>query len=724
MSASEATSMDEHGSQKKNKRACDACRRRKRDGGDRCASCVRFQRNCTYEGPAAVRNVGDAAELSASYDSYGSNYVADLERRLKTAEASLQQSKPCPPMPPLYVRAIRSIEKPFSPPHPEDSEFADIADSFRALSLGNAPPDPGFRGKSSAAMLVKAAVVVTSGGGTTAPQTRYRTPPATEPWMRPWGDDLMIPLHSLSFPAEHLMQPLVSLFFSNVNLFIPVLHRPTFEECMHQGLHMRDLGFGTLLLLVCCLGALYLPEPTISNTDRQKLAWKWYNQVELCGHSLRHPTLYDIQAYCLAVQFLHCTSNPRSAWVIAGFGVRLAQDLGLHRHKFKARTSTVAEELEKRAFWILAFLDTQLSGSTGRSAMLDPVQTDVTMPCECDDEYWHRLGPGIQPPNKPSTTSFFNCLLSLYRILHYLLRTLYTTRANHIRARRVNLMPNLAAELNSALTKWFSSIPDHLIWHSDHPDTLFFEQSAVLHCLYYYTRILIHRPFIPGVSSMVQSDPQALGICAAAARACILVADTHRRRRPDNPLLFSQSPVFTAAMILIINEWSNPPSPRNPRDDLAHVFATVDILKTQQERWPSSGLFITVLERLLSLDPDAPPQFSDHPDALNPTILLILSRLYFSLTLFQLPPLHPGWADPNQTRLHFIVGLSMCRRPPWQSRRRSWAMKKSSPGRHIDRVLFPEGYLDTRVDVKICIMMGGYVGIYIDLVPSGTPYST
>ncbi|KAJ7915228.1 fungal-specific transcription factor domain-containing protein [Mycena leptocephala] len=656
MSASEATSMDEHGSQKKNKRACDACRRRKqRCDGERCASCVRFQRNCTYEGPAAVLNVGDAAELSASYDSYGSNYVADLERRLKTAEASLQQSKPCPPMSPLYARAIRSIENPFSPPHPEDSEFADIADSFRALSLGNAPPDPGFRGKSSAAMLVKAAVVVTSGGGTTAPQTCYRTPPATEPWTRPWGDDLMIPPHSLSFPADHLMHSLVSLYFSNVNLFIPVLHRPTFEECVHQRLHMRNLGFGTLLLLVCSLGALYVTELAISHTERQKLAWKWYNQVELCGHSLRHPpTLYDIQAYCLAVQFLHCTSNPRSAWLIAGFGLRLAQDLGLHRHKFKARTSAVAEELEKRTFWILVFLDTQLSGSTGRSAMLDPVETDVTMPCECDDEYWHRSGPGIQPRNKPSTTSFFNCLLNLYRILHFLLRTLYTTRANHIRARRVNLMPNLAAELDSALTKWFSSIPDHLIWPSDHPDTLFFEQSAVLHCLYYYTRMLIHRPFIPGVSSMVQSDPQALGICAAAARACILVADTHRRRRPDNPLLFSQSPVFTAAMILIINEWSNPPSPRNPRDNFAHVFATVDILKTQQERWPSSGLFITVLERLLSLDPDTPPQFSDHPDALNPDHPTDSVSVIFQSD-FVPAPAAPSWmggSKSNQTPLH------------------------------------------------------------------------
>jgi hypothetical protein len=68
---------------------------------------------------------------------------------------------------------------------------------------------------------------------------------------------------------------------------------------MNQRLHMRDLGFGTIVVLVCSLGSLYLTEPTMSNIDRQKLAWKWYNQVELCGHSLRHPpTLYDIQAYC------------------------------------------------------------------------------------------------------------------------------------------------------------------------------------------------------------------------------------------------------------------------------------------------------------------------------------------------------------------------------------------------------------------------------------------
>jgi hypothetical protein len=54
-------------------------------------------------------------------------------------------------------------------------------------------------------------------------------------------------------------------------------------------------------------------------------------------------------------------------------------------------------------------------------------------------------------------------------------------------------------------------------------------------------------------------DPQALGICAAAARACILVADTHRRRRPDNPLLFSQVPIQVHFLLLVAY---NPAEPR------------------------------------------------------------------------------------------------------------------------------------------------------------------
>jgi hypothetical protein len=129
-----------------------------------------------------VGHIYDVGELSDSYDT---DYVNELELRLKTAEESLRQMKNRPTIPPLHVTAIRAFAEPFTPPHPGDSEFADIADSFRALSLDSEPSDPGFQGKSSAAMLVKAAVAVKSGSEHPEPQIRYKAPLAPEPWMKP-----------------------------------------------------------------------------------------------------------------------------------------------------------------------------------------------------------------------------------------------------------------------------------------------------------------------------------------------------------------------------------------------------------------------------------------------------------------------------------------------------------------------------------------------------------
>jgi hypothetical protein len=96
------------------------------------------------------------------------------------------------------------------------------------------------------------------------------------------------------------MDSLVDLYFANVNFLIPLLHRPTFEDCIRQRLHLPDSTFASTLLLVCALGSLYLPNSTVSKEEREALGWKWYNQVDLCGYSLRQqPTLYDLQAYCV-----------------------------------------------------------------------------------------------------------------------------------------------------------------------------------------------------------------------------------------------------------------------------------------------------------------------------------------------------------------------------------------------------------------------------------------
>ncbi|KAJ7664241.1 fungal-specific transcription factor domain-containing protein [Mycena rosella] len=293
------------------------------------------------------------------------------------------------------------------------------------------------------------------------------------------------------------MVSLVSLYFSSVNPLIPLLHRPTFEQCIGRRLHEDEPGFASTVLLVCALGSLYLPE--VSRQERETLGWKWYNQVELCGHTLKNlPALYDLQAYCLAAEFLNLTSNPRFCWSIVGFGLRLVEDMGAHRLKSAARPISAEEELEKRAFWRVNICSGHLSAALGRSAVFDPPGFDMDLPSECDDEYWGISGPGAQPPGIPSSVSFFNSILNLYRIFHFTLRIFYCTTRSHTFMKIRHLWP-IATQLGSTLDKWFSSIPQHLIWDPVHPDALFFDQSAALHCFHCYVRILIYRPFLPAV---------------------------------------------------------------------------------------------------------------------------------------------------------------------------------------------------------------------------------
>jgi hypothetical protein len=50
----------------------------------------------------------------------------------------------------------------------------------------------------------------------------------------------------------------------------------------------------------------------------------------------------------------------------------------------------------------------------------------LTLPCDCDDEFWQLspAGPGFQPPGTAPVTAFFISLINLYRIVHFTLRIL------------------------------------------------------------------------------------------------------------------------------------------------------------------------------------------------------------------------------------------------------------------------------------------------------------
>lgn len=91
-----------------------------------------------------------------------------------------------------------------------------------------------------------------------------------------------VPFRPLNFPDHDLMDDLIGRYFSDINILLPVLHRPTFEQDMRSSLHLRDRMFGSLVLLICALGSRFSDDPRVLVAGDQtwlSAGWKWFTQT-------------------------------------------------------------------------------------------------------------------------------------------------------------------------------------------------------------------------------------------------------------------------------------------------------------------------------------------------------------------------------------------------------------------------------------------------------------
>ncbi|KAJ7812727.1 fungal-specific transcription factor domain-containing protein [Mycena olivaceomarginata] len=620
---------------KKGHRPCDMCRQKKRRCEPSCPDprrCPIFAKVTEQKTTHRIATTNNSSRYNAYLTGEPSS-VHSLEARLKTVEGILRgsnivstagsphaSSDSTPDLDGPGVRlvtyALRGIDNPFLAPHSDDFSFHQVAESLQSLSLEDCS-NRGFQGKSSQAMLIKAAVDLRSRAISPLPLPAPVLLPS-KPWsVAPWEN--LPPPCEYSFPPEDLTIHLVSLYFSNINIYFPLLHRPTFETDVATDIHLSNEGFARTLLLVCALGARYSDDARVHLPPPSGTAgWKWFEQVKLTLSG--QPTLYDLQCHCLAVQFLERISGPRAAWTLVGFGVRLAQDIAAHRRKPLMRTITAEEELEKRAYWIMFLFDTQLSVALGRTIATQGHDFDLDLPVRSEDEYWEaspRNAAFGQPRNKPSSVDFFNCHLRLDRILSFALKILYATNRSKtlLGLDDDGWEEKVVKEFDSAVNKWLDCVPEHLRWDPARTNDLFFDQSAALYCNYYLTRILIHRPFIPAIRP--SEGPMtflSLTICNHAARACIHVVEAQYRRRPNNPLLFGQTALFTSGIVLLLNIWGANRGGRVQDADLSDVRRCMDLLRAYTRHWSSARALLNTLEQLLKVDQPQPvrvPQESE-----------------------------------------------------------------------------------------------------------------
>ncbi|KAF9009900.1 fungal-specific transcription factor domain-containing protein, partial [Cyathus striatus] len=406
---------------------------------------------------------------------------------------------------------------------------------------------------------------------------------------------LEIPSSQYTFPPQKLMDELVEAYFEHVNLVMPLLHRPTFDRSVAEGLHLRDDGFGGVVLLVCAVGSRYIKfideRVLLDGIDSPFSAgYKWFNQVNVVKNKLLTlPNLYDIQIYALACQFFQGTSMPHSSWTMAGIGIRVAQDMGIHRRRVPLHQLTAEHELCKRAFWVLVSLDRMSSISLGRACAIDKRDMDLDMPVECDDEYWENEDPKKrfrQPSGKPTIISAFIYQLRLNRIMGFAMRSLYHVKSKMWDYLLEGWQKIIVEEMDSALNKWLADVPEFILtyinsrWDPYRSDDKFYRASLMLMGWYYYAQILIHRPFILSRDQVSHPFP-SYTICTNAARACSNLVDGYRKRGYPIHMhltLFA----FTSGIVLSLNRRGK--SSNIDTMGVDDIYKCLDLLKVGEER--------------------------------------------------------------------------------------------------------------------------------------------
>ncbi|KAF8142796.1 fungal-specific transcription factor domain-containing protein [Mycena galopus ATCC 62051] len=502
------------------------------------------------------------------------------------------------------------MNTPAPAPHGDDLEHVKLIDDFNELSIHHFTN--AFHGKSSPSMIVKAAVRLRRGYEEKELEWSTRR-------MRYWTynpiQDRVPHLGTFVFPDTDLLSVLSDLYFVHQNLYRPILHRPSFERSVADGLHTRDQSFGTVVLLVCAIASRYSDDVRLRQPEPLRRGWQFFDQIPPhSDHIFQKTSIYHLQYYILATMFLEYTT-PSACWTLIGIGLRLAQDVGAHRRK--DGPPTVESELWKRAFWALVAADRGASMTQGRTCTTQYEDIDADLLIECDDEFWETEDPArafVQPAGKPARSTFYNCYLRLSNILAVALKMLYSLNKTKrlLSYRDQAWEEHIILELDSALNGWVDEIPPHLRWDPNRRDDAFFDQSAFLYCSYYNVQMTIHRPFIvPGAPS---TSLPSLGICTNAARSCSHVADMSRLRKNGVPVPALISPVFTSGLILLLNVWSGKRTglPPHMNSAITEVHKCMATIRVCEELWQTAGLCYDFLHELtilgeLPLPQDASP---------------------------------------------------------------------------------------------------------------------
>ncbi|KAF9450417.1 hypothetical protein P691DRAFT_810360 [Macrolepiota fuliginosa MF-IS2] len=375
------------------------------------------------------------------------------------------------------------------------------------------------------------------------------------------------------FPSDDVANRLFELFFSHTNMYLPLLHRPTFERYWNQRLHHRNVWFAVVCILMFAVASRWyeadqgsVDDSSVKKEYWKAVGWRWFF-VALDVHCIRRSifcsaTLFEIQTLALMTIFLRGTTCGPIGWLFLSIGIRKAQDRGAHRRTVYKTRPNADDELWKRAFWVLLAFDWIMGASLGRGVVVGEEDYDLDLPLEVDDEFWETGNPEAdfkQPSDTPSKMTCFLQYIKLIRIIAFMAKTLYPVDRSKVLYGflKGGWTEEVVRQLRLTMEEWIEHMPSHLRWSEDIADLTFARQSASIYSLYQCAQMTIWRQFCMDspvlLSSSLDNKRYAMTLCAMSIRDCARILDVDMRTGLSNtPNMINSALVCagTVAMIL------------------------------------------------------------------------------------------------------------------------------------------------------------------------------
>ncbi|KAI1479184.1 fungal-specific transcription factor domain-containing protein [Daldinia eschscholtzii] len=238
------------------------------------------------------------------------------------------------------------------------------------------------------------------------------------------GNSPRISYDSLEHPSPQHILLFTNIFFTNVDMILKILHRPTIREDLYSLAHSPETARAQLTPEKEALffSIYYAAVASISASEclvqlgrrREELLQLYASAVEYLlvrADYLNSTSLETLQALTLYVACVRCTpEGSRTSWALVSLPIRLAQALDLHHESSNAHLSPFQAEMRRRLWWQLIVLDIRASEDRGTNTIVARDSYDTRLPLNINDDDFgpESLSPLVERQG-PSDMTFYLC---------------------------------------------------------------------------------------------------------------------------------------------------------------------------------------------------------------------------------------------------------------------------------------------------------------------------